>query len=258
MNRVVARPGRDDIGVDRTSHAQRRRQRGRVEVLEIVDVDAVAGGLIRSGREREIDGGGPARGVHDERIDARPAVEARFRPMIMDGVVASPRRDDVGSAAAVDRVVAGPSDDDVGPQGPRDRNARRERGGVDVLEIEHRGVIAEGLIGDGGEIDGRRGLHDQRVVPGPAVDAGLGAIIRDRIVSGAGVYDVGAAAAVDGVGARTGGDRIGVGGAGDRQRRRQNGGVDVLEIGHENRVAGGLVQPRGHGEVDRGHAAGSV
>ena len=72
---------------------------------------------------------------------------------------------------------------------------------VDILEVHDAGGVAERLIADIGEIDGRRDGENQRVVAGAAVDCGFAAVIGDEIVACAGIDDVGPAAAVDGVGA---------------------------------------------------------
>ena len=52
---IVARARRDHVGRGRAGDGQRRGDDRRVEVLEIGDADAVADGLVGSGRDREID-----------------------------------------------------------------------------------------------------------------------------------------------------------------------------------------------------------
>ena len=76
-------------------------------------------------------------------------------------------------------------------------------------------------------------------------------MITDRVIAAAGGDHVQAATAVDGVGAGTGDNRVGACRACDRDAlgRVQDTGVDILEIGHVNRIAGSLVRV---GQID-GH-----
>ena len=64
-----------------------------------------------------------------------------------------------------------------------DRQRRRHRRGIDVLEIGDVDGIADGLVGIA-EIDGRGGLQDQRVGAGAAVDRSFGAVVGDGVVAG--------------------------------------------------------------------------
>ena len=77
-----------------------------------------------------------------------------------------------------------------------------------------------------------------------------------EIVAAAGVDDVRAAAAVDGVVARTGRDDIGRTRPRDPQRRREDRGVQVLEVRDLDIVARGLIDAGGDGEIDGGETAG--
>ena len=150
--------------------------------------------------------------------------------MILDDIVARARVDDVGAAAAVDRVRAGAPRENIHGRGAGDRGAQRERGGVHVLEIDDDGVVAAGLIGGVGEVDGRGRLQGERVVSASAVDRDFRAMVGDDVVARARVDDVGAAVAVDGVGARARRDDTRAGGTGDREGGGQRGGVQILEI----------------------------
>ena len=197
-----------------------RQDRG-VDIFEIGDVDGIAEGLIGARGDREIDRGDAARGVEDQTVVPGSAVDADLGPMIMDGVRARSRVDDVGSPAAVDRVVARAAGEDIGAGRAGDRDACEQRGGVDILEIDDEGRIAGGLVGGVGEIDIRRRVEDERVVPRPAVDGDLGAMVMNDVVAGPRVDHIGAAAPVDGVVARTGRDDVGARRTRDLQRAGQ-------------------------------------
>ncbi len=250
VDRVVAGAGGDDVDARRTLDRQRRCRDRRIEVLEIGDHDAVAGGLVGTGRDGEVDGRDAAGRCQHQRIGAGAAVDRGLGALIGDGVVAGIGIDDVGAARAIDRVVAQAARDRVGAGRTGDRNAGGQRRGVHILEIRDVGGIAAGLIGRA-ENDGRGGFEQQRVDAGSAIDRDLAAAIGDRVVAGARGDHVGAAAAVDHIVARAGRDRVGEGRPGHDERGGQRTGVQILEIGDADAVAGGLVRARRHGEIDR-------
>ena len=258
VDRVVARAGHEHVGAARAGHDQPARQSRRVEVLEIVNRHAVAERLIGARREREIDRRRSAGGVHHQRIDAGPALDGNFVSVIMDGVVARPRVDDVGAAAAVDRVRARAARDHIGARGAGDRNPRGERGGVDILEVQHERVVAAGLIGRVAQVDRRRDGEGQRVHARSAVDGAFGPMIDDHVVAGARVDDIGAAAAVDRVRARARRDDVGARRASHAQRRTQGARVQIFEIDDIDAISGCLIRARRHRETDGRRAAGGV
>ena len=143
----------------------------------------------------------------------------------------------------------------------RHRQRGRERGRVEILEVEDFDRIARSLVLSrrDGEIDRRhaaRGDHDERIVASSAVNGRFRAAIGHGVGAGAGVDRVQAAAAVDGVVARTRDERIHAGPADDAERCRELRSVEVLEIVNVGRVAGCLIRSGRHGEIDRRSAAG--
>ena len=60
-----------------------------VQVLEIRDADAVAGGLVRAGGDREVDRGDAAGGGKDQRIGSDIAVDRDFSAVVGYDVVAA-------------------------------------------------------------------------------------------------------------------------------------------------------------------------
>ena len=81
-------------------------------------------------------------------------------------------------------------------------------------------------------------------------------MIGDEIVAGAGGDGIGAAVAVDRVGAGAADNGVGARRTGDGERGGQGAGVDVLEIGDCDGVAGRLVRPGADREIDRGGVSG--
>ena len=219
VDAVVTRARRDRIRARGTRDGNRRREDGGVEALEVGDVDGIAGRLVGSRDGGEVDCGDAARGRENERVDAGTAVEGDFRAVIDDGVIAGPSRDDIGAAAAVDGVVPRAAGQDIRARRARQRNADHERGGVDILEVDDIRGSADDLIGVG-EVDIRRRVQHQRVVPRPAVDGDLGAVIMNDVVARSRVDDVGAAAPIDGVVARTRRDDVRAVGPGDVEGAR--------------------------------------
>ena len=258
VNRVVPRARRDRVGAGRAGDENTGGQDRGVQILEIDDGDIVARCLIDARRDREIHGHDTAGGGQDERVRARAAVDRCFGAVIGDDIVAPAGVDDIGAAAAVDGVGARAAGEDVGPGGSRQRDARRERGGVDILEMDDGDAVAEGLIRRVGEIDRDGRFQHERVHAGAAVDGDFAAVIRDDVVARARVDDVAAPAAVDGVVARARGDDIGRGGARDEQRVRQRARVDILEVGDIDVIAGGFVDAGRDGEIDAIDAAGGL
>ena len=129
-----------------------------------------------------------------------------------------------------------------------------QRRRIDVLEVRDRRGIAGGLVGVG-QVDRRGRSQDQGIVAGAAVDRDFGIVVGDRIVAGSGVDDIGAAAAIDDIVAGTRRNRVGRRRTRDRQRGRNHRGIQVLEIGDGDRVAGGLVDAGRDGKIDRRDAA---
>ena len=109
---VVARPADDGVGADRTDDRHARRQRRRIDILEVGDRDGVAGGLVDIA---EIDIGDCAK---RQRVDAGAAVDRDFRIVVRNRVVAAAGVDGVGTAAAIDGVVAGAGGDDIAADEP--------------------------------------------------------------------------------------------------------------------------------------------
>ena len=77
-----------------------------IDVLEVGDVRAVAGGLVGIA---EIDRCRPRR-ITSVLVPVPPSIEVSVA-VIGDGVVAAAGADDVGAAAAVDRIIAGAGGD---------------------------------------------------------------------------------------------------------------------------------------------------
>ena len=69
--------------------------------------------------------------------------------------------------------------------GAGDRRGRRQRRGIDVLEIRDVGGVAAGLIGVA-QIDRAGRLEHQRVDARTAIDRALGTVIRNGVVARAG------------------------------------------------------------------------
>ena len=250
---VRAGAARDDIGARVAGQRDACRQRGGVDVLEMDDLGGPADDLIVD--IGEIDRRG---GLQRQRIGSGPAVQRDFGSMIGDDVIAGARVDDVGAAAAVDGVVARAARDDVRAARTRDRNARRQKGRVDILEVDDVGRVARCLIADIGEIDDHGGLQHERVHARAAVDNELRAVIVDDVVAAASMDDVVAAAAVDGVVARARDDDIGAGRTGDLDGGRENRRAQVLEIRDVDGVARRLIGAGGGGEIDGGDPARGV
>ena len=77
---VVAGAGRDGVGGGRAGDRRSPSSRADASTFsKFVTLDAVAGGLIDTGRDREIDRGGAAGSRQDERIVAGAAVDRRSR-----------------------------------------------------------------------------------------------------------------------------------------------------------------------------------
>ena len=75
IDRIVARAGRDGVGARRSRHGHRRRDARRGQVLEIRDADAVAGGLVDAGGDREVDRRNAAERRQRQRVAAVTAVD---------------------------------------------------------------------------------------------------------------------------------------------------------------------------------------
>ena len=245
---------RDRVGAGRAGDGQRRRQRARVDIFKVGDGDAVARRLIDARRDGEVDRRRPARGVHDQRVDAAASVDGAFRAMIVNGVVAYPRRDDVGATVAIDGVGALRPRDHVGARGARDRERVGDRGGVDVLEIVDLDAVAGRLIDARGDrkIDRARAagiFEDERVVARAAVDRDFRASIIDGVVARAGVDDISAAIAVDRVVAGAARERVGACVSRQRDPGGEGGRVHIGEIDDGGRPAD---DGAGAGEIDVG------
>ena len=245
----------DGVGGARAGDGQRARDARRVYVLEVVDSDGVAGRFILSSGHRKVDDGDAARRSELQRIVPRPAVDGDFGPVVEHKIVAGPGVDRICAAIAVDGVGAAAAKQAVGAGVAGQRDADQQRRGVNVCEIENAGRVARGLIRGAREIDRHSRGELQRVYARSAVDQRFASMIGYEVVPGAGVDRVDAAAAVDGVVARAGRNHIRAGRAVNGQRRRNQRGVQVLEIGDKNRAAGGLVGAGRDIEIDARHAA---
>ena len=182
------------LALARARNRQIRRDGAGVEILEIGDIDAVAGGLVVAGKDAEIDRGDAGPRPEDHRIGSGAAVGRRLGPADRNGIVASAGIDDVGATAAVDHVGARAARNGVGGRGPhdRDRLGRIERGRIDILESADGGEIAQRLIARR-EVECRRGAHHQRVGAATAGDRDFTAPVVDRVVAAACIDDVGTA-----------------------------------------------------------------
>ena len=257
MNDVVARAGRDDVGGRRSRHVERRGHGARVQVLEVHDADGVAGGLVGPAGHGEVNSRDGARRRQHQRVRAGSAIDRRFAAARHDRVVAAAAADDVGAAGAVDRIVAGATGDRVGRSRSGDRRADCKRRGIHVDEIGDVDGISHRLVGIA-EVDGRRVFQHQRVGSHAAIDRDFGAVIRHGVVADPRRDRIPAAAAVDSIVAGAGGDRIRRRRPRDDDAGRDNGCVDVLEIGDVDRVADGLVGAGCHAQIHARDAAGIV
>ncbi len=113
IDRIVARAGGDRIGARRSRHCHRRRDARRRQVLEIRHADAVAGGLVDAGGDREVDRRNAAERRNRKRVVAVTAVDRDLGAAIDDRIVPATGIDGVGAAGAVDRIRAGAADDRV-------------------------------------------------------------------------------------------------------------------------------------------------
>ena len=242
IDRIRARARRDHIGDCGAEDADGCREDRRVHILEIRDDNGIAAGLVHAFGRSEIDRRDAAARGHDERIVARTAADRGFIAVIGDDVVAAGGVDDVGAALAVDHVVARAAGDGVGAGRAGQADARRQGGGVDILEVRNRRRIADGLI-DRGQIDVDRRVEHQLVGVRAAVDAVFRTAIGDDIGARACDDNVRAARAIDDVVAGACRDRVGETVARHRHRlRRPKGGrIDILEIADERRIAGRLI-----------------
>ena len=145
---VVAGTGRDRVGGGRADDRDPGGQRARVEILEILDERLSPVVWSEPADNREVDRCRAAGRDHHQGVDAAAAIDRGFGAVIGDRVVAAAGGDDVGAAAAVDGVVAGAAGQDVGAGRAGQRDADRQRRGVDILEIGNRRRIARSLIGD--------------------------------------------------------------------------------------------------------------
>jgi len=137
----------------------------------------------------------------------------------------------------------------VGRRRSRDRDARRQRRGVDILEVGDRDEISRGLVRIR-QVDRRGRSEHQRIRARAAIDRNFRAAIGHRIVAGARGDDVGAARAIDGVGAGATGEEVRSGRSGNRNARRERAGVDIFEVGDSDAVARGLIRAGRHTEID--------
>src|SRR6202012_874547 len=99
-----------------------------------IDVDAVAGGLVRTRCNVEIDRGDAAAGGQYQRIGAGAAVDRGLGAVIGDDVIAGAGIDDVSAAAAVDGIDAAAGGDVVRRRRPGHRQPVADQVGVQVLE----------------------------------------------------------------------------------------------------------------------------
>ena len=98
----------------------------------------------------------------------------------------------------------------------------------------------------------------QRVGAGAAVDRGFACRGRYGVVAAAGIDHVGAAAAVDRVVAGARRDGVGREEPVTDNAGAERAGIDVLEVGGADAVAGGLIDPGRNGEIDRRDAAAAA
>ena len=113
IDRIGARACDDRVGGCRARDGQRRRQRARIDALEIARDDRVAERFVSTGRDGEIDGRGAAGDGEYQRVNACATIDRGFRAAIGDTVIATAGRNDVRAAVAVKRICAGAAGDDV-------------------------------------------------------------------------------------------------------------------------------------------------
>ena len=258
---VAAAHAIDDVGASaagdrirrrrtRDRHALRGRQRRRINIFEIADIDRIAGRLVGTGQVH----GDSA--FQNQGVIACPGIKRRFRSVVEHGVITRPSRNHVCATAAIDRIGSGTGRDGVGDGRADDGNGlrRSERARIDILEVRDRRRIADRLIGLR-QIDIGCVLDHERVDTRSAVDETFGAVIGDRIVAGPRCDDVSAAVAIDSIGASARRDRIRDRGADDVHCRRENRGVDILKAGDLNAVTRRLVGSGRYGKIHGRDAA---
>ena len=235
VDRVAAGPADQHIGGAGAGEGERSRQRRSVHIFEVHYDGRAARRFVGARPHGEIERGNPAGGLEGQRVDPATAVDRDFRSVKIDGVVAGPGVDHIRAAGPVDRVIARAAGQQAGGRRADDPDARRQRGSIDILEVRDGRRIARGLIRGIGEVHVRGGEHHERVRARAAVDLRFRAVIIDRVVARSGMDRIRAALAVDRVAAPAAEDLVGEQRALDRNRlrRRECGGVDILEVGNE-------------------------
>ena len=103
------------LAEDEPGDRDRGRKRRRVDVLEIEDFDAVAGGLVDICRRARLIRMCSARSQQTSvSLPVPPSIETSGA-VILDGVVAGAGIDNVVAAAAIDRIRSGAADNGIAP-----------------------------------------------------------------------------------------------------------------------------------------------
>ena len=215
---IGARTRRDRVGRGRTGHddALRCIQDAGIDALEVGNRGCIANRLVDARRHAEVDACDAARRLQDERVGTGAAVDTNFCAVVGNRVVAGPRIDDIGTAAAINRIGARTARERVGRSRTGDRDALRcaQCRGIDILEPGDIDRVARGLVRIA-EVDRRHSLEDERIGSRATVDGDFRPLVGDRVVTGTAGDHIGAAAAIDCIGACTARDDIGASGTGD-------------------------------------------
>ena len=100
VDRVGAGTASENVRSSRTGYGNAGRERGRIDVLKIRDIDGVARRLIGVGK---VDRNSHAQG---QRVDAGSTIDRDFAAAIDHGIVAAARDDGVRATCAIDDVIA--------------------------------------------------------------------------------------------------------------------------------------------------------
>ena len=186
-------------------------------------------------------------------VPAPPSIGG-FGAVISDAVIAYATAQAIRTAIAVDRVGTTAAGDDMAPAEPAIETAVERAEALTFwkfVTVTILPVVWSALT----RLTAAAACITKVLVPAPPSTVEFRTAIGDRIVARAGNDVIRAAIAIDNVVAGSRRDVVPAGRAGNGHTGGHGARVEIFEIRHRDRVAGGLVDPRRDAEVHRRDSA---